>query len=476
MAEEVVRVTEELVRFETTGHDTRAPAFVHLEDYLERQAQQTGGEFHVGGDRAAFEIAYGPETPGRELWLLFHGDVVPADPRAWSSPPFEPDLREGRLFGRGTEDDKGPIAQAIVVLRAIHELDVPLRRGVRIVVGLGEEGDWEPFVRWSRSVDPQPADVISVDAEYPVVTAESGFVSWMLGRGLGMRGAGPYIASAGEFLTQVPGVAGITLEGGEPMAARVRRAIEEGLPFDAPPPDVTVSGSRVDVVVHGEAVHSSKADEGKNALWALAVIAGRLDIAGSLPPSMSSTDDPRLLRVVERFFVGDHHGERLGIAHSDPLMGPLLVAPTLLRRGVLSVNMRRPAGKTKAEFDALLDAALLRIREVFPGINEHERYVGEPHVTSPDTPLVRTLLAAYREEMDDPDAAPIAIRGGTFARLFAGAVNFGPAFPGERYTGHSDDESMSLSGLRRGAILLANVVHRLAVLDANPAERQAPSP
>jgi len=59
-------------------------------------------------------------APGAPTVLVYgHYDVQPPDPLAkWHSDPFYPTLREGRLYGRGVSDDKGPMLIPIKVAQA----------------------------------------------------------------------------------------------------------------------------------------------------------------------------------------------------------------------------------------------------------------------------------------------------------------------------------------------------------------------
>jgi dipeptidase D len=61
--------------------------------------------------------------------------------------------------------------------------------------------------------------------------------------------------------------------------------------------------------------------------------------------------------------------------------------------------------------------------------------------------LVPALLSIYGELTGEKDPKPIPIRGGTYARLFQGAVSFGPELPGRTYRGHAPDEAIELSTL-----------------------------
>jgi len=71
----------------------------------------------------------GQGKPGyRQLLVLLHTDVVPSGaPSDWTFPPFEPFEKNGKLFGRGVLDDKGPLASAFTALRILkaHEASIP---------------------------------------------------------------------------------------------------------------------------------------------------------------------------------------------------------------------------------------------------------------------------------------------------------------------------------------------------------------
>ena len=70
----------------------------------------------------------GRQEPGyRHLLVLLHTDTVPSGaPSDWRFPPFEPFERDGRLYGRGVLDDKGPLAASFAALRIVQERGVSI--------------------------------------------------------------------------------------------------------------------------------------------------------------------------------------------------------------------------------------------------------------------------------------------------------------------------------------------------------------
>jgi predicted dipeptidase len=480
--DEVVELTKALVRFKTVSSEVpaaKSPDVAAMGRFLEKWARERGLGFRTVGENDVFELSWGEGEP--RLGLVFHGDVVPAPAHEWKKPPFEPYVEKGRLYGRGVEDDKGPLASALVALAMAKELGLTPQQGkVLVVVGNGEESDWSGMFRYAQTQKPHPTHVISVDSNFPVVAAQGGFVAWQLEAELGTAPASPVAGrlravdvTAGEFLTQVPGAATLKLEPAglapDKALAVVREAVA-ALQKERPSlrAEVKQEGAQVILTTQGTAVHASVAEEGHNALWDLAALAAKLPLE---PNGIEA-----MLGVVARHFDGDNWGEKLGVAYEDALMGRLLVAPTVLRvkdgKVGLGVNMRRPQGRDAAAFNASLDDAAARLSRDTAGRvkelkeakgGEGGRYVGDPHVADTSGPLVTTLLDIYKRHRNVPDARPQSVRGGTYARLFPRAVDFGPAFPGDLYTGHAPDESISLDNLDATTRMVAEALHTLAL-------------
>src|SRR3954470_11745493 len=92
-----------------------------------------------GGQPAIFGAwtGAGPDKP--TIMIYGHYDVQPADPlELWHSPPFEPTIRDGRLYARGASDDKGQFYMHIKAVEALGELRGKLPVNVKFLIE-GEE-------------------------------------------------------------------------------------------------------------------------------------------------------------------------------------------------------------------------------------------------------------------------------------------------------------------------------------------------
>lgn len=488
---DAVALTRELVAFQTVA--AIAPPSTNAEharmaSFLEAWSAQHGLVFRGHGQNDAWEIELPGRSQERRVRWVVHADVVPVNdppsviepgvvPEGWTHAPFTAELVGDRLYGRGTEDDKGPMAAVMIVLATLASAGLVPDGPLVLAAGTAEEEDWTPMRRYAAESAPARHE-ISVDSEFPVVTAQSGFVAWGLripraagrARGAGRRGraresAEIVSASGGLFLTQIPDAAELVLAPLPPLdAATLEAQVNEavaaelasrdsegaGRPhdgFDAATRRETRDGRELVIVsARGVSAHSSQPEDGRNANELLAAIAARL--------SLRASPATRILEIVHALFDRDLHGTALGLAHEDAFMGPLVVAPTVLRvdesGARIEVNMRRPAGRTAEAFRADLAAALDRVRQRFGRdvVETDDVFVSPVHEIR-DAPSIDVLSEVYARLTGTPrvEITPRAIRGGTYARLFAGAVDFGPALPGAPYTGHGADEHITLEAL-----------------------------
>ncbi|WP_250459114.1 dipeptidase [Microbulbifer litoralis] len=439
----------ELVQYKTFAREDlpleENPEFTGFKKALSDRAGALGLEFEDHGHVVIVALGDGEE----KLGIVTHGDVQPADPSKWQKSPFELDRESepGKLIARGSEDDKGPIATALYAMKAIKDRGVPLKRRIELIVYLAEESDWGPLREFLKRY-PIPAYNITIDANYPVVTAEKGWSEVRVtaaDRPLA-ESAAPYLDEfrGGYFRSQVPDEAHATVINSTPAlekAIRARAAGQEGMAYEFSARD----DGALSITARGKATHSSEPQHGVNAI---AFLADALSVH-QWPANAAGTMVRYLNDLVGTGIVAEPFGE---IAYSDDFMGPMTAAVTMVKAddgGLTSyLNLRRPTGKSAGRLEREIRAALDGWqKESGIELAGVEVELGTPYRVE-NAMHVEPLLEVFRHFTGIEDAGPVAIGGSTNAKLLPHAVSFGPSMPGRAYTGHSEHEFMTVEQFR----------------------------
>ncbi len=414
------------------------PDFQAQTAYLQRLAADLGLDF---ADHGAVVVIGLGEAQDR-LGIVTHGDLQPADPSKWAQDPFSLDTlsEPGRLIGRGVEDDKGPIAAALYAMKAVKDQDLPLRRRVELIISLTEESDWQLFMEYLEHNQPPELNV-TLDSEYPLVIAENGWNSIMLSlppTGDASSDAPRLVSlTGGAFLSQIPEDATAVIANPTPeLVARLQDAATQH-------PEITYTFERsadsLTVLARGVAAHSSKPWEGRNAITHLAALLAAHDWRDS--------QAARMVQLINDLVGTGDYAEKFGdVAHTHPFMGRLTLSLTTLgyeeENLVAGINIRSPAGRSPEQLEGLLRETVAGWKERTGFSDVTERIFTSAPYYLEDAPHIPVLLAIFAHYTGQPDAQPISIGGGTHARLMPNGLNFGPAMPGEPYTGHSEHEYM----------------------------------
>ncbi len=108
-----------------------------------------------------------------QLAILAHLDVV-HEGTGWTvTQPYEPLEKDGKLYGRGTGDDKGPAVAALYAMKAVKDLGLPLTKNVRLILGTDEERG-SSDLNYYFNIEKAPPMSFSPDASYPVINIEKG--------------------------------------------------------------------------------------------------------------------------------------------------------------------------------------------------------------------------------------------------------------------------------------------------------------
>ncbi|PZN11761.1 MAG: dipeptidase PepV [Bacillota bacterium] len=463
--EEIVSAVQELCRIRSVqeapapGQPFGAGVAAAL-DWVRRRAEAFGFRTRdIDGYAVDAEIGEGDEW----VAVLAHVDVVP-EGTGWTYPPFGAEIHEGKIYARGAMDDKGPTVAALYAMKAVA--DLALARGeksdrrVRLIVGGNEETGFQ-CVRHYFAHNSQPALGFSPDAMFPLVNAEKGIWTFRLSCEIPGEGtAGPEAPvgllrlEGGDRVNVVPdrALAELDLAGcpADERAALARRLTDGGGPGRARLV-ARVDGERLVVEARGAAAHAMHPEKGINAVTGL--LAALCDALGGRLPAY------RALRFLAEAGARTD-GSGFGIAMADEVSGPLTLNLGVLRLEgrtlIADCNVRYPV---TASAQTLANAVVAALADT--GWRFESREDMPPHHVPADSEVVQKLLAVYREETGDGDARPLAIGGGTYARVLKNGVAFGPLFPGQREVAHEPNEFWAIDDLLRCTRIYARAIYRL---------------
>ncbi|MBO9433321.1 acetylornithine deacetylase [Ruegeria sp. R13_0] len=123
-----LEVLERLVAFETISARSNLDMIAYIEDFLRDRGFRVQRIADPDEPKAGLFAEIGPSVEGG-LLLSAHSDVVPVEGQDWSVSPFKLTRQGDRLFGRGTTDMKGFLAEMLALADAMHgrELKTPLK-------------------------------------------------------------------------------------------------------------------------------------------------------------------------------------------------------------------------------------------------------------------------------------------------------------------------------------------------------------
>ena len=180
-----------------------------------------------------------------KIAVLGHLDVVPVGD-GWTKPPFEALIENGRIYGRGTNDDKGPALASLFAMKAIKEAGVPLKKSIRLILGCDEESDWQDMAYYGAH-ERIPDVGFSPDASFPLINTEKGMLVLELSAPAAQTGLKILEFATGDRINVIPGECKALVEGGAETAEKVRAYAEKtGLPYTAEVTDrgVLMTGGR----------------------------------------------------------------------------------------------------------------------------------------------------------------------------------------------------------------------------------------
>ena len=138
---------------------------------------QEGNLGHQQTDRYNVYAQFNGEKPGKTLMFNGHIDVMPADEvEEWTTPPFSPTIRDGKLYGRGTADMKGGLMASTMAVKLLQDAGIPFSGSVKITSVCDEEGGGNGSMQAIMSGQRADGVVVCEGTSDELILAHMGFV------------------------------------------------------------------------------------------------------------------------------------------------------------------------------------------------------------------------------------------------------------------------------------------------------------
>ena len=386
---------------------------------------------------------------GEELFgILGHVDVVPVVEADWTSHPFKPEIRDGKIFARGSLDDKGPTMAAYYAVKLLDKLGVKWNKRVRVIIGSDEETGFRCVEAYFKHEE-QPASGFTPDAMFPLVYAEKARATFDHKLKFVVEDGNYNYKlvkfNGGQVLNMVIASAKAELVG---EVSDIKEKFENFLAQEKLDGEVTVEDT-IKLTLKGKAAHGSTPQYGINGATKLAEFLSTLGL---------DNNGKNFVNYIVEKLANDPFGEKLGIDYSDNEMGEATYNYGILdydlekKVGIVSTDCRHPM-----KFDLVARLNGVKVDNIDIEVTSTK----EAHYVPKDDELVTTLMDVYRKHTGDTKNDAFVLGGGTYARCLKKGVAFGLLFPGKEDTMHQANEYLEVEDLLLATAIYAEGIYKL---------------
>lgn len=360
------------------------------------------------------EIGNGKKLVG----VLGHLDVVPpGDLSKWENEPFKPVIKDGKYYGRGAQDDKGPTLAAIYALKTLLDCGFELKYRVRFIFGTDEENLWRDMPKYVEKEE-MPTIGFTPDSKFPLIYSEKGLLQCKL---IAKNESG-LVFKGGDAFNSVP--SNIIV----PKSDELIKVLEE-LNYEFKDKDDAIE-------IVGKSVHAQVAETGINAINRY---------MHALTKQGKETKSGKF--ITENLIGYDFAEPIFGLVndeHSGELKFNVGKIEFTEENEILMIDMRIPVTYDK---EKIVETLSRKAKEYGFEYTQHD-YLKSIYVPL-DSELITTLMSAYQEITGDMESQPVASGGATYARAMNNCVAFGCVLPGSPKTEHQPNEYIILDDIKK---------------------------
>lgn len=387
----------------------------------------------------------------KALDIIAHLDVVPPGDGWTVTGPFEPVIKNNNIYGRGTADDKGPAVCAIYAVKAVKDLNIPLKKNVRVILGADEECG-SSDLSYYYSIEKEAPMSFSPDASFPVVNTEKGGFSTGVEADFKESADLPRVIriEGGIKGNVVPGKASAWIEGlsaSELYEYGQNAEKESGIKFN-----FEEDGGLLKVTALGKNAHASEPEGGNNA------VTGIIQFLSGLPFAPGEGLS-RLKSLNSLFPHGDWYGRAAGVEMEDEISGKLTISLNIIKYEQNYVYAYFDSRCPLCANDGNMKN-IIKSKAEEKGFRLLEKDMRPPHHVSEYTFLVKTLLKCY-ELYSGKQGQCLSMGGGTYVHRLKNGVAFGASLPGTDNRMHGPDEFAVIDELLLSSKIFAQAIIEL---------------
>lgn len=403
-------------------------------DYFLKIAKRDGFKTYCDAGYAGV-LTYGEKEDA--IGILCHLDVVPTGGN-WKFPPFSATIEDGKIYARGSMDDKGPTMAAYYALKMIKDLGIVLKKRVEIILGTDEETAWRGINHYALN-HKMPEIGFAPDADFPLIYGEKGILN-------------AYLKSnyQDDDLVSFKGGERFNVVIDEAEAITKMNHQKEFVQFlkeyDLDGKTALLENGNVSYKVYGKAAHAMEPMKGVNA-------------GTYLLKFLSGFVNHPLVKFVSENIHNDFYLNKLGLNVTHPEMHELTCNMGIIdyENGQMkaSLDIRYPIGFSLEHFEKTLKEKLPK--ECSYEITQNKT----PLYVSKNDELVQDLYESYKKYSGDMINDPKTIGGGTYARALKKGVAFGMEAPNAPSVAHQPNEYVVIDDLLTAIVIYADAITKI---------------
>jgi predicted dipeptidase len=377
----------------------------------------------------AMHIDYGegPEI----IAMLGHLDIVDIfDSKQWQTPPFQLTELSGYWFGRGVNDNKGPMIGCLYLMKIMKDMGCKPKKKIRLILGGAEETTWECMKHYFK-FNPKPQMGFSPDGNFPIINCEKGIDHYKFKSTDSLVKDNKHViisVKSPEDITRVCSHLDVIVQSENPTAVMSKLDLAT---------KVTVIGNEVEIQYRGKTSMGRNPHRGENAIF---------KFVGDFK-EMTDLDSRshKIIGFLDSYFVDSLEGEKLGLAHKDPETGKTTCNLAYIQMDNLGCELgfdfRYPLGVERYDVYSTIESIASINQFTMTRIKTLDRLY-----LHPEDPFIQGLQQAYRTVTGE-NAETRSIGAASYARTLPCAVAFGPTFEGEKTYSHQPNERIKIHDL-----------------------------